>query len=59
MGRKNKRIPVQRKNYKTPGIDSRLAEYEMLKRDVVAHLKDQSPENVDRALRQLRERLSI
>ena len=59
MGRKNKRIPVSRKTYKMPGIDSRLAEYEMLKRDVVAHLKDQSPENIDRALAQLRERLSV
>lgn len=59
MGRKNNRIPVQRKTYKTPGIDSKLAEYEMLKRDAVAHLKEQTPENIDRALAALRERLGI
>ena len=37
----------------------RYAEYEMLKHDVVAGLKDKSPANVDRALRELRRRLKL
>lgn len=57
MGRKNNRIPVQRKNYKA--YNEKIAEYEMLKRDVVAHLKEQSPEAIDRALAGLRERLGV
>lgn len=57
MGRKNNRIPVQRKNYKS--YNEKIAEYEMLKRDVVAHLKEQSPEAIDRALAGLRERLGV
>ena len=59
MGRKNKRIPIQRKTYKTPGMDAKLVEYEMLKRDAVAHLKEQTPENIDRALASLRKRLGV
>lgn len=58
MGRKNRRIPYQRKAYKMDDA-AKFAEYEMLKRDVVAHLKEKTPENIDRALAQLRERLGV
>ena len=37
----------------------RYAEYEAQKREVLAGLKDKSPENVDRALRELRRRLKL
>jgi hypothetical protein len=57
MGRKNNRIPVQRKNYKS--YNEKIAEYETLKQDVVAQLRQRPPEEIDRALADLRRRLGV